>query len=71
MTDDDLMSIDEAAQESGYSREALFKWIRAGRLSPHKRPGDRRTLVKRAELLRAVATAPRRPRSASADDPPG
>jgi hypothetical protein len=56
------MSIDEAASESGYSRDAIFDWIRTGRLQPRKRPGDRRTLVARAELLRAVATAPRRPR---------
>jgi excisionase family DNA binding protein len=52
------MSIQEAAAESGIGRTTIFRWVAAGklRLAP-KLPGDQRTRLYRADVLREAAKA--------------
>lgn len=58
---DDYLSVDEVAAEAGYSRRQVFRWIREARLVPVKVAGDRRTMLKRADVLQLLAAhRPRR-----------
>lgn len=44
------LSIDKAVEETGISRETLFRWIKIRRIGGYRVGGIRNTLVKRAEL---------------------
>lgn len=77
----ELISIDEAADESGVAKRTLKLWLQQGKLTRHPRAviayggtTRSRTVVDRAELLRALAAAnPRyfgsRSREEQASDP--
>jgi predicted site-specific integrase-resolvase len=47
---DDIVSVDDAVERTGISRNTLFRLIRAGSLTRVKRAGDRRTYLKLSEL---------------------
>jgi excisionase family DNA binding protein len=64
MTEPLLISVDQAAAELGVDRRTLWRWARAGRLTPTKLLGDKRAYLEVGELLRAVATSPPRRRGA-------
>jgi excisionase family DNA binding protein len=40
-----LVSVAEAAQQTGIGRSTLFRWIRLGYLTPHKKALDRKRYV--------------------------
>jgi excisionase family DNA binding protein len=65
MIDPLLISVDQAAAELGCDRRTLWRWARAGRLTPLKLAGDKRAYLEVGELLRAVAGQPlrRRPKA--------
>lgn len=46
----DYMSVDEAAEELEVSRATMWKWIKDRSIPTFRILGDRRTLVKRADL---------------------
>jgi hypothetical protein len=50
----DFIPIDDAVQEFGVSRRTLFRLAQDGRLSKHKRVGDKRTFVRRVEVQSAL-----------------
>jgi hypothetical protein len=54
-----LISVDQAAQMVGRDRWTVFRWIRLGLLTPHKKRGDRHTQVDLAELPEAMRRAGR------------
>jgi predicted DNA-binding transcriptional regulator AlpA len=51
---DDLVSVDEAAAQSGISRRSIFRLAEQGRVSTYNRLGDRRTFVSLREVLAAT-----------------
>ena len=51
----DLVSLDQAVEDFGVSRNTLFRQLRSGRLKRYKGGlGDPRTYIDRAELGRLV-----------------
>ncbi len=46
----EYMSVDEAAAELGISRATVWKWLRRHEVKTFRVLGDRRTLVRRADV---------------------
>jgi excisionase family DNA binding protein len=46
----DYLSMDEAAAELGVSRATLWKWLKRHDIGMFRLLGDRRTLVRRADI---------------------
>lgn len=55
---DELIAIDEAAMELGVSRATVWNWIRRYELPTYRRPGERRTLLRRADVARLHEPVP-------------
>jgi excisionase family DNA binding protein len=54
----DLLTVKDAAKEFSISRATLFRWLRDGHLTKHKRMGLHATLVDRRELARLLKPKP-------------
>ncbi len=48
----DYLSVDEAANELGVSRATVWKWLRRHDIDTFRVFGDRRTLIRRADIAR-------------------
>ncbi len=48
----DYLSVDEAATELGVSRATVWKWLRRHGVNTFRVFGDRRTLIRRADIER-------------------
>ena len=46
----DYLSVDDAAAELGVSRATLYKWIKRHEIGTFRLLGDRRTLMRRADV---------------------
>ena len=46
----DYLSADEAAAELGVSRATLWKWLKRREMGTFRLVGDRRTLMRRADI---------------------
>lgn len=57
LSDEDLVSIQEAARRSGISRRTVERWIREGRLSASQSDNDRRVRLIRAADVAALASS--------------
>jgi excisionase family DNA binding protein len=55
---DEYVSVDDAAAELGVSRATLWKWIKLRELETFRVLGDRRTLVRRADVARLREPVP-------------
>ncbi len=55
---EELIAVDEAARELGVSRATAWKWIRRFGLATYRRPGERRTLLRRADVARLAEPMP-------------
>jgi excisionase family DNA binding protein len=49
---DEMIAIDDAAAELNVSRATIWNWIRRYELPTFRRPGERRTLLRRADVAR-------------------
>jgi len=54
----DFLSVDEAAAEVGISRVTLYKWIKRNDIGTFRIVGDRRTLMRRADVDRLKEPVP-------------
>jgi len=54
----DFLSVDEAAAEVGVSRATLYKWIKRNEIGTFRILGDRRTLMRRADVDRLKEPVP-------------
>jgi hypothetical protein len=52
-----LIAVEDAADKIGKGRTTLFRWIRQGLLTPHKKRGDKRTHIDLIELPEAMRRA--------------
>lgn len=59
-TQEQYLTVAEAVEYSGVSRETLFRWMRNGLLTRHKR-GANRTVVDKAELDEILRPKPADP----------
>ena len=55
---EELIAVDEAAEELGVSRATVWNWIRRYELPTYRRPGERRTLLRRADVARLAEPMP-------------
>ena len=53
-----MISVDDAAVQTGASRMTLYRLIASGAVRPLKVPRDRRTFVSLAEVAAALAALP-------------
>lgn len=53
------LTIDQAVDETGVSRESMFRWIKRRELRSYKVGGIRNTLLKRDELLARIGPTPK------------
>jgi excisionase family DNA binding protein len=54
----DYLSVDEAAADLGVSRATLYKWIKRNDIGTFRIVGDRRTLVRRADVEKLKEPVP-------------
>ena len=48
--DAELISIDDAAVEIGWAKPTVWKWVRIKQIPTFRVPGERRTMIRRADL---------------------
>jgi len=66
--DDEMLTLGQAAEEYGMSRQKLWRWVRAGRLVAYQGGRDlRERLVRRADLDRLFAPTPMVPAADGGD----
>jgi excisionase family DNA binding protein len=58
----DTATVDDVAQETGVSRETIFRLIRKHKIETYKQLGDRRTYVNRGDIRPLIGMQPRRSR---------
>ncbi len=54
----EYLSVDEAATELGVSRATLYKWIKRNEIGTFRIVGDRRTLMRRADVEKLKEPVP-------------
>jgi hypothetical protein len=54
----DLLSVDEAAAELGWTRRTVWKYVGLQNVPTFRVPGDRRTMIRRADLAKLRAPIP-------------
>ncbi len=47
---DEYVAVDDAAKELGISRGSAWRWLKRHKLKTYRAMGDRRTLIRRADL---------------------
>ena len=55
---EELIAVDEAAERLGVRRATVWKWVRRYELPTYRRPGERRTLLRRADVARLAEPVP-------------
>ena len=53
-----FISVDDAAAEQQVSRATMWKWIKRGEIPTFRVFGNRRTLIKRADLAKLLEPMP-------------
>jgi len=54
----DYVTVDEAAATLGVSRATVWNWIRRYEIPTFRRPGERRTLLRCADVARLAQPVP-------------
>ena len=65
MEDRDWITTDEACRLLGVHRTTLWRFVKQGKITPHRRPGERANLFRRTDVLRLREPVP----SVSGNDP--
>lgn len=59
MGEADMLTLEEAEREYGLKRSTLYRWAKRGEVRVYRRPGDRKSYVRRAEVEKLRAFRPR------------
>lgn len=57
--DSEMVTIDEAEHEFGMKRATIYKYAKRGDITTYRRPGDRKSYVRRDEMRRLREFRPR------------
>lgn len=55
---EDMLTVDQVEKEFGLKRSTLYRYVAKGKLSTHRRVGDRRAYVKREDVVKLIEFKP-------------
>lgn len=67
MTTNDMLTIDQAMEESGLKRATLYRELHNRNLNTYRRPGDRKSYVRRQDLVELTGFRPSKKRVRTRD----
>ena len=59
MSEADMLTLEEAEREYGLKRSTLYRWAKRGQVQVYRRPGDRKSYVRRSEVEKLKEFRPR------------
>lgn len=62
---EDMLTIDQVEKEFGLKRSTLYRYVAKGKLSTHRRVGDRRAYVKKKDVIELIKFKPSEKRTRS------
>ena len=60
---DDMLTLDQAEKEFGLKRATLYRYVGEEKLSTYRRVGDRKSYVRREDLIELTKFKPRKKRT--------
>jgi len=64
---DDMLTLDQAEAEFGLKRATLYRYVHKGTLTTYGKVGDRKSYVKRDDLIELTRFKPRKKRARTRD----